>query len=104
MAQPSNLQAPFTMGMTARSWDEQHLDLQATSGQVASAPTGGFTSGVAASAARFATTWQRHVAELGVIAEARADGLRSSAADYVETDNLVATNHLFLDTALGEDR
>lgn len=96
--------APFAMGMTARSWDEQHLDLQAAAGQVASAPTAGFTPGVAGAAARFAASWQRHVAELGVTAEARADGLRSSAADYVETDNLVATNQLFLDTALREDR
>lgn len=95
---------PFAMGMTARAWDEQHLDLQAASGQVGSAPTGGFTSGVAGAAARFAATWQRHVAELGATADARADGLRSSAADYVETDNLVATDHLFLDTALREER
>jgi hypothetical protein len=96
--------APFTMGMTARSWDEQHLDLQAAAGQVASAPTSGFTSGVAGVAARFATTWQRHVADLAAVAEARADGLRSTAVDYVETDNLVATNQLFLDTALREER
>ncbi|GAA4733130.1 hypothetical protein GCM10023350_15750 [Nocardioides endophyticus] len=95
---------PFTMGMTARSWDEQHLTLQAASDQVAAAPTGGFTSGVAGAAARFAATWQRHVAELGTTAEARADGLRTSAADYVRTDNLVATNQVFLDTALREDR
>ena len=95
---------PFTMGMTARSWDEQHLDLQAASGQVAAAPTGGFTSGVAGAAARFAATWQRHVSELGTTAEARADGLRTSAADYVRTDNAVATDQLILGAVLREER
>jgi hypothetical protein len=98
------MEVPFTMGVTARSWDEQHLALQAASGQVGAAPTGGFTAGVAGAAARFAAAWQRHVSELGVTAEARADGLRTSAADYVRTDDLVATNQVFLDTALREDR
>jgi hypothetical protein len=95
---------PFAMGMKARSWDEQHLALQAASGQVAAAPTGGFTAGVAGAAARFAVTWQRHVSELGATAEARADGLRTCAADYVRTDDLVASRQVFLDTALREDR
>jgi hypothetical protein len=104
MAQPFMMEVPFTMGMTARSWDEQHLDLQAASGQVAAAPTGGFTSGVAGAVARFATTWQRHVAELGATAETRADGLRTSAADYFRTDGDVATNQLLLGAALREDR
>ena len=95
---------PFTMGVTARSWDEQHLDLQAASGQVAAAPTGGFTAGVAGAAARFTATWQRHVSELGATAEARADGLRTSAADYVRTDNAVATDQLILGAVLREER
>ena len=95
---------PFTMGMTARSWDERHLDLDAAAGQIAGAPTAGFTSGVAGAAARFSSTWHRHVSALGATAEAQADGLRASAADYVRTDQLVATDHLFLDTALREER
>lgn len=103
-AQPFTMEVPLTMGMTARSWDEQHLDLQSASGQVAAAPTGGFTPGVAGAAARFATAWQRHVSELGVTAETRADGLRASAADYAQTDGVVATNQLALGTALREDR
>jgi hypothetical protein len=96
--------APFAMGATARSWDEQHLDLQAAAGQIAAAPNDGFTSGVAGAAARFASTWQRHVAELGDTAESRADGLRTSAADYVQTDRLVASDHFLLRTVLRETR
>jgi hypothetical protein len=95
---------PFAMGVTARSWDEQHLDLQAGAGQVAAAPVGGFTTGVAGAAARFAGVWQRHVTELAASAETRADGLRASAADYARTDDGVAADHLLLDTVLREDR
>ena len=94
---------PAAMGATARSWDEQHLDLEAAADQIEEAPTAGFTSGLAGAAARFASTWQRHVAELGETAETRADGLRTSAADYVRTDGLVASD-LALDGYLREVR
>ena len=96
---------PFAMGTTARAWDEQHLDLQAAAGQIADAPTGGFTAGVAGAAARFASAWQRHAADLGDTAEARADGLRTSAADYLRTDQGVASDSfLILDVVLREAR
>ena len=104
MAEPSTMAVPSTLGMTARTWDEQHLDLEAAAGQVGGAETGGFTTGVAGTAARFATTWQRHLTDLGTTAEARADGLRASAADYGQTDGLVATNQLLLDVQLREVR
>lgn len=98
------MEVPVSLGLTARSWDEQHLDLRAAGGQVGAAPTGGFTAGVAGAAARFASTWQRHVVELAATAETRADGLRVSAADYARTDEVVAGSHLLLDTVLREER
>ncbi|GAA4695750.1 hypothetical protein [Nocardioides conyzicola] len=104
MADPFTMAVPLTMGTTARAWDERHLDLEAAAGQVADAPTAGFTSGVAGAAARFASTWQRHVSDLGATAETQADGLRASAADYARTDQLVASDHLLLDDALREER
>jgi hypothetical protein len=94
---------PYSMGTTARAWDEQHLDLQAAGGQIAEAPTSGFTTGVAGAAARFASAWQRHTTELGDTAETRADGLRTSADDYRQTDVFVADQFL-LDAVLKETR
>jgi hypothetical protein len=104
MTGPFTTAVPVSMGATAGSWDEQHLDLQAAAGRLGAAPTGGFTAGVAGAAARFAVAWQRHVSELGATAESRADGLRASAADYAGTDDVVAADHLLLDTVLQEDR
>ncbi|GAA1791545.1 hypothetical protein GCM10009795_041540 [Nocardioides hankookensis] len=95
---------PLAMGRTARSWDEQHLDLEAAAGQLGAAPTGGFTTGVAGAAARFASTWQRHVSELGETAETRADGLRTSATDYLQTDTAVASDQLLLGLQVKEVR
>jgi hypothetical protein len=54
MTGPFTTAVPVSMGATAGSWDEQHLDLQAAAGQLGAAPTGGFTAGVAGAAARFA--------------------------------------------------
>lgn len=96
------MEVPLTLAATARSWDEQHLDLDAAAGQVEGAPTGGFTSGVSGAAARFAAAWARHTTELGTTAEARADGLRTSAADFSATDGGVAA--LLTTTAMGEVR
>jgi hypothetical protein len=104
MAEPFTMAVPSAMGVTARAWDEQHLDLRAAGGQVAAAPTGGFTSGVAGAGARFAGSWQRHVTGLAATAETRADGLRTTATDYARTDDAVASDQLLLDIALREDR
>ena len=46
--------------------------------------------------ARFASTWQRHVAALADRAESRADGLRSALEDYLRTDEAVARDHALL--------
>jgi hypothetical protein len=92
------------MARAARAWDEQHLDLAAAAGQVGSAPTGGFTEGVGGAAARFATTWERHVRDLGDEAEGHADGLRTSATDYLRTDEVAAADQQQLISLLREVR
>lgn len=95
---------PLSVGRTARSWDEQHLDLAAAAAQLGAAPTSGFTDAVAGAAARFASTWQRHVAALADRAESRADGLRSALEDYLRTDEAVAHDQVALLTFLPEVR
>lgn len=98
------MDVPVTLGTTARAWDEQHLDLEAAAAQVRSAPAAGFTTGVAGAAARFAAAWARHTTEFGAAAEARADGLRSAAADFARTDRAVASDQLLLQAVLRETR
>lgn len=95
---------PASVGRAARSWDEQHLDVIAAADQVGGAPTGGFSGAVSGTAARFATTWQRHALDLAARAEAEADSLRSSIADYLRTDAAVAGDHLALGAYLAEVR
>ena len=95
---------PLLVGNGARAWDEQALDAAAAAAQVASAPTGGFTAGVAAAAARFTTAWQGHVSGLSDEAEAHADGLRRVLADYLATDQAAATNLLLLAGYVREQR
>jgi hypothetical protein len=95
---------PAGVGRAARSWDEQHLDVSAAADQVGGAPTGGFSGAVSGTAARFATTWQRHAGDLAARAEAEADSLRSSIADYLRTDDAVAGDHLALGAYLAEVR
>jgi len=95
---------PLSVGRTARSWDEQHLDVAAAAAQLGAAPTGGFTDAVAGAAARFASTWQRHVAALADLAESRADGLRSALEDDLRTDEAVAHDQFALLTFLPEVR
>lgn len=98
------MDVPITLAATARRWDEQHLDLAAAAGQVEGAPTGGFTPGVSGAAARFAAAWARHTEALGTTAEARADGLRSAAEDFLATDAAVADRSFVLRSLLGEAR
>jgi hypothetical protein len=98
------MDVPISLAATARRWDEQHLDLDAASGQVEGAPTGGFTPAVSGAAARFVATWARHTEALGATAEARADGLRAAAEDFLATDHAVAEQSLLLRSLLGEAR
>ena len=91
---------PISVGRAARSWDEQHVEVAAAAAQIGTAPTGGFSDGVAAAANCFAGTWQRHTAELGDQAGALADGLRSAMVDVLRTDRAVGAAHLFLQDRL----
>jgi hypothetical protein len=95
---------PLSVGRASRAWDEQHLDLTAAAEQLGGASTGGFTEGVSGSAARFATTWQRHATDLAGQAEARADALRRAIADYLRTDGAVGFDVLALQGYLTEVR
>lgn len=95
---------PVTVGQVARAWDDQHHDVTAAAGQVGGVSTCGFTAGVAGSAARFAATWQRHTLGLAGRAEAQADGLRSSIADFLRTDEAVGLGVVALQGYLVEQR
>lgn len=95
---------PLTVGVASRAWDEQHNDVTAAAGQVAGASTGGFTEGVSGAASRFATTWQRHTTALADQAEARADGLRTSIADFLETDEAIGFEVFALRAFMVEQR
>ena len=59
---------------------------------------------MAGAAARFVSTWQRHVAALAGEAEARADGLRSALEDYLRTDQSAGQDQLALLGLLHEIR
>lgn len=95
---------PLTVGVASRAWDDQHNDVTAAADQIGGASTSGFTDGVSGAATRFATTWQRHAGTLADQAEARADGLRTSIADFVETDETVSFEVLALRSFLTEER
>ncbi|MFB9313504.1 hypothetical protein [Nocardioides plantarum] len=95
---------PVSVGRAAQAWDEQHLDLQAASAQVAGAGSAGFTAVVSGPAARFLAAWERHVRDLGTTSEARADGLRVTVADYVATDRLAFDELRSLTPYLTEER
>ena len=95
---------PATVGRASRAWDEQHLDLTAAAGQIGDAATDGFTSGVSGAASRFAATWRRHAEGAAADAEARADGLRTTIADFLATDDAAGYAVLALQGYLVEVR
>ena len=95
---------PLSVGQASRSWDEQALDVAAAAGQIASAPTGGFTSTVAGAASRFTTAWERHARGLSGEAESRADALRAVIADYLATDRAAGVEMMMLASYLREQR
>ena len=84
------------LASTARTWDEQHLDLESAAHQVAQAPTGGFTATVSGTADRFTTAWARHVTGVADTSETYADGLRRTSSDLVTTDGAVARDAALL--------
>jgi hypothetical protein len=77
---------PVEIGRVARAWDEQHLELSAAGHQIGRATIGGFTSAVAASAARFASEWGRTAESMGETCEARADSMRTAVRVALEAD------------------
>lgn len=95
---------PLTVGVAARAWDEQHNDVRAAADQIGGASTGGFTEGVSGAASRFLRTWQRHTTTLADQAEARADGLRTSITDFLETDEAVGFEVFALRAFMVEER
>lgn len=95
---------PVTVGQVSRSWDDQRNDVAAAAGQVGGVSTCGFTAGVAGTAARFAATWQRHTLALADRAEAQADALRGSIADFLGTDEAVGFEVVALQGYLVEQR
>lgn len=95
---------PTSVGVAARAWDEQHLDLSAATDQIADAPTGGFTPLVAPSARRFVGHWERHTTGLALASERCADGLRESIRDFLRTDGAVGDQLQLLARYLVERR
>ncbi|MCW2814124.1 MAG: hypothetical protein JWN84_1579 [Nocardioides sp.] len=75
------------VGAVARAWDEQQVRLTAAAHQVgAVGESTGFTPRVAPLAGVFCARWSEHVADLGRAAEVRADGLRDSLRDFLDSD------------------
>ena len=95
---------PLAVGVASRSWDEQHLDLAAASGQIGGASTAGFTGNVSGTAARFTSHWERSTSILGTSCEARADGLRTAIRGYVASDEASAMHLTLLLAFLEEQR
>lgn len=77
---------PDSIGRTARDWDEQRADLSAAAGQVAHAPTSGFTAPVARIAADFLRAWTEHTGAAAELSEHQADALRAVLAVWLRTD------------------
>jgi len=95
---------PATVGEASRRWDDEHLDLQSAADGIGSAPTGGFTANVTATAARFTSAWQRLAADTGAECEARADALRTAIRDFLATDDAVFDDIVALGGFLEERR
>lgn len=77
---------PDAVGRTARDWDEQHVDLRAAAGQIAHAPTAGFTAPVARAAADFLRAWTDHTGTAAELSEQQGDALRAVLAAWLRTD------------------
>lgn len=77
---------PDSVGRTSRDWDEQNADLRAAAGQIAHAPTSGFTAPVARAAADFLRAWTEHTGTAAELSEHQADALRDVLAVWLRTD------------------
>lgn len=77
---------PASVGEVSRRWDDEHLDLQSAAEGIEGAPTHGFTSNVSGAAVQFTAAWSGFAAAAGTECETRADALRATIQDYLETD------------------
>jgi hypothetical protein len=95
---------PVSIGDASRAWDERHIDLESAAKQVGSANTGGFTSAVSGTAARFTGEWKRHVDAIATQAEGHADGLRGVISTYLQAEGMTDQNFYLLQSYLVETR
>lgn len=93
---------PESLGLVARSWDAQHLDLLAASRQVAGAGTDGFTPAVSGAARGFVEAWTALTADLGDDCHSCADALRLTIAEYLESDESGFLDFSLLQHFVGE--
>lgn len=96
--------SPDAVGRVARGWDEQHVDLRAAGGQIAHAPTSGFTPLVGACTADFLRAWSEHTALAAELSEQQADSLRAVIGAWIRADEHVGANAFVLQAALEELR
>lgn len=80
---------PVSVGKASREWDEQHLDLEGAAKELKAADAAGFTEAVKATATSFAQTWEGFTRQLGIDAEAQADGLRKVIHAYLTSEDYV---------------
>ena len=95
---------PISVGDASRAWDERHIDLESAAKQVGNASTGGFTSAVSGTAARFTGEWKRHVDAIATEAEGHADGLRGVISTYLQAEGATDQNFYVLQRYLVEVR
>ena len=95
---------PASVGEASRRWDDEHLGLQSAADGIDAAPTSGFTAAVSGPAARFTSAWSRFAADAGTECEARADALRGTIRDFLETDEAAYGDLVALGSFLQERR
>jgi hypothetical protein len=95
---------PISVGNASRAWDERHIDLESAAKQVGNAGTGGFTSAVSGTAARFTGEWKRHIDVVASQAEGHADGLRGVISTYLQAEGATDQNFFLLSSFLRELR
>lgn len=77
---------PASLVRAARDWDEQQHDVAAAAAALEGVDTSGFPHPAAGAADAFLNSWTRLTGALAARAGATAEGLRTTAADWVATD------------------
>lgn len=93
---------PDSIARAARDWAEQQVDLLAASGQIAHAPTSGFTAPVARAAADFLRAWTEHTGTAAELSGHQAEALRGVLGAWLRTDAAAADRVRALAAYLGE--